>query len=216
MGVAVFAAIWLVDRGGVGGLVQAVVVVGAMFAAVTVRVAGGTVIDWVTVVASAWWWRLLRRDRFVDPVRFVDEARRVPAAMAGVAFVPVGGHGWGGVADRSTRSLSMVFGVEGMGFQLLTSEDQARMVSRWGEVLAGQSFEGSPVVRVSWTAQSGPTGMGAHRAWVSSVRPGGDSEGNGDAAGSYDELVDTIGAAAGSYDVWVTVTLDTRRVGWRR
>ena len=97
--------------------------------------------------------------------------------------------------------------VRAQGFALADRDEQVRLLSGWGDVLAGFATERGLVARLTWSDFATPTGMGDHHAWLARqpCPPG-------PAAESYQSLLNSAGAVAAGHDVTVTVTVTRARL----
>ena len=113
------------------------------------------------------------------------------------------------VADRRDRCLSGVLRVQGREFALVEHAEQERLLSAWGDVLAGFCRERGLVSRVAWSEWAAPAGLEEHLRYV---------EGEATAAAdslhraAYLALVNQAGPMTTCHEVLVTVTIDSRRV----
>jgi hypothetical protein len=89
----------------------------------------------------------------------VPPGRRPPSVLRGVevrsASLP-GVPALGLLEDRRFRRRVLVVRVRGSGFTLSDTEEQARRIARWGEVLAVLGRVASPIDRVQWIEVAAP------------------------------------------------------------
>jgi hypothetical protein len=180
------------------------------------RVRGERLVDWVPIAVR---WVLGRgRRRWLAPLHLLEPGREaaappsLPSFLAGVELAEAPGD-WGRLAgsgvihDTSTGAVSAVVRVCGQQFALAPRDEQVRLLAGWGDVLAGFATERGAVARLSWSDFTTPTGMREHLAWLATL-PSVESE----AATSYRQLLDGVGALAAGHDVLVTVTVTRERL----
>jgi hypothetical protein len=144
----------------------------------------------------------------------VKEARDVHRSVKGLKFAtaaPEGRRSFGIVIDSLADTVSVVLRVSGTEFSLLEPAEQGRLVAMWGRALASMAYEGSPVVRVSWTTEAGSAEVGEHTRHVADVADDPDSEGTR----RYLALVEQIAEVSTEHRSTVTITVGVRKVRWR-
>lgn len=117
------------------------------------------------------------------------------------------------IADRRERLLTGIVRVQGREFALAERAEQDRMLSGWGDALAGFCRERGAVSRIAWCEWAGPSGLDDHRRYMEADETAGASPTHRDA---YRSLVNEAGAMATRHDLLVAVTIDARRVQLRR
>jgi hypothetical protein len=150
----------------VAGLLLGATLLGLAIPAAVARFRGRTLDQWVPPLIGwgAPWPAKRRRWRSGLPARgsFPGEARRAdpPPALAGVVLLRARdgrtGREVAVAKDRKAGTWTAVVACRGRAFGLLDPDEQARLLSLWGDVLAAYAQEGSPVSRIGWVARSVP------------------------------------------------------------
>ena len=112
------------------------------------------------------------------------------------------------VADRRDRCLSGVLRVQGREFALVERAEQERLLSAWGDVLAGFCRERGAVSRVAWSEWAAPAGLEEHLRYVGAE---GTAAADSPHRAAYLALVNQAGPMTTRHEVLVTVTIDPRR-----
>lgn len=139
---------------------------------------------------------------------------QVLLAVDGARYDPLLGEGSLAVVhDPLGGTYTAVIPVAGSQFALTESDEQDRLLSLWGEALAGFCRDRSPVVAVRWLEWSAPGGLDEQLAYL-------DEHGHGDRSDpaflSYWMLLARAGPMANHHEVLVTVTVAAERVVARR
>jgi hypothetical protein len=200
------------------------------------RVAGDAVVEWLAVWLVSLWRRVRGQHRWMADVPWWEievggdgevpmEARPVelPPCLRGVELSEalaeeLTAPGFGVVRDTRAGTASVLLRVSGVEFALLEPSEQDSVVGRWGDVLSSLCTERNPVVQVSWTATSAPSGLAEHRAWLARERESAEAVGEAaaDAVASYELLVAEMGTATVDYEVTVAITVSANAVTLRR
>ncbi|MGH9014390.1 MAG: SCO6880 family protein [Acidimicrobiia bacterium] len=117
------------------------------------------------------------------------------------------------VADRRERLLSAALRVQGREFTLVDRAEQDRLLTGWGDVLAGFCRERGSVARVAWSEWAAPAGLEEHLRYVEAEATAPEDSPH---RAAYLALVDQAGPMTTRHEVLVTVTFDTRRVRVQR
>ena len=142
----------------------------------------------------------------------------LPPFLADVELVDAGPVAWapltatagvGVVVDHRDRTVSASARVRGREFSLLERGDQERLIQLWGDALAGFCTERTAVGRIRVTEWAAPSGVADQERYLAIA--GATSSGT-DPHRSYDALLDAAGAFATAHEVFVTVTVDLRRL----
>jgi hypothetical protein len=110
------------------------------------------------------------------------------------------------VHDTTRQQLATLVRVRGQGFALAARDEQVRLLTGWGDVLAGLCTERGAVRRLTWSDFSTPTGVLDHRRWVDHQPPVDTA-----AADDYHALLDSTAARAARHEVIVTLTVDAQQ-----
>jgi hypothetical protein len=228
----VLAVLSVRSRPSLGGVVVAVLLVGAGVAVAFWPVAGRTGEQWLPVVVRWGWAGATGRRIQVDPgptagttVAFGRRTDAVPARVAGrppaaPASVFDGlhllgsgggdsaGSGIGVVVDERARTVTGVLALRGHSFALLGPIEQDARVAGWARVLASLAREGSAVHRLQWVETCLPDDGGAVRGHLADH---GILADDSSAARSYRALLDEASPVTRRHRVLLSVTVHRGR-----
>ena len=223
MGMGMFAAVFLLDRGAPVPLVIAPVVAAAAFAFGSV--ARTPVYELAPPAARFALSIALRRNAWLAELPLLtgtpEDGRRdaqLPPFLAGLSLFDAGPVPWaplsgvtgvGVLLDRSRRTASASVRVAGRDFSLLERADQERLIQLWGDALAGFCTERTAVESVRVSEWAAPAGVAQHERYLTVA---GAAFAGSEPHRSYEELLAEAGPVATSHDVLITVTVATRRI----
>lgn len=221
LGSGALAAGWLLDKAA-----PALAVLLPFFAALAVafaRVGGEPLCDRSPVALAFTLRALTRRHRWFAPIpmrngSFSRGANNpaLPSFLAGLAIHDAGPVPWSGPArvagvgilsDHRAGTMSGTLRVNAGGFCLADRAEQERLVAGWGDVLGGFCREEGPVSQVRWTESLAPAGADDCVRFLDEC-----VDGEGDAHRAYRELLSRAAASTTGHEVFLTVTIDQRRL----
>jgi hypothetical protein len=167
LGVAVIAAVAALSAiPSIAGLLTASVLLGLAVPAAAARVRGRTLDQWVPPLIGwgAPWPTARRRWRSSLPRRGAVSGEPRPAdpppPLAGLVLLRASGTATrrevAVAKDRKTGTWTAAVACRGRALALLDPDEQARLLSQWGDTLAAYAQEGSPVRRIGWVVRSFP------------------------------------------------------------
>lgn len=220
LAVGVLVAGALLERGAAAPLVLAPFLVSLVVGFGTWE--GRPLHAWLPLIAEHVLWQATGRGRWSAEIPLLtgtaEDADRLPALppfLRGLTLIESVTGRWttpvGVVRDDEDGTLSATLPVCSMEFSLLERAEQDRVVSAWGECLAGFCTERAAVSHVRVTEWSSPGGTTVD---VDPRGPGSTSPEAAAALASYAELVLGARGAAIGHEALVTVAVDGRR--WRR
>lgn len=192
------------------------------------RWGGRPALEWLPALARTTTIRLRGRREWTSEIARLrpcgegDAQPSLPPFLAGIEIADAQATGWAGLArpapvgvvhDTAAHTVSASLPVRGQGFALLERTEQDRIVTGWGEALAGFCQERSPVVAVRVTEWSGPAGLADFECFAEAQRR--TSEGS-PALRSYRQLLAEAAPTTTRHDTLVTVTVAVGRGGRRR
>jgi type VII ESX secretion system EccE translocon-like protein len=205
------------------GVLLAAALLAAALAATCLPLGGRTAEEWLPLTL-AFWWRRLRRRRFVSDV-MADGARvgrrgrlrrsPVPVAppqLGDVRLVAADYHGrpLGAVSERSGRRLTSVLACRVIAFSLLDQEAQERRLARWGLVLSGAG--GSAIRRVQWIERTAPAQGDELVRWVHAERDPAVPLRGTPMIDSYLELISSTARVTQEHEILLAIQVDAQRV----
>ncbi len=187
------------------------------------RIKGRPMTEWLPVIVvwgisgavrgRTWLADLPRTGRGIEP-----SPHALPPTLTGLTIVEASSP-WhriakvGLVHDQQDQTLTVIVPVRGHDFALLETNEQADLLSRWGDVLAAFTRERGLVVRLSWTEFAAPVGLDDHRRWVDDAHAeGGSAEGDDAVIESYRQAVHGGGQLTAEHQVLVSLTTSRARV----
>ncbi len=226
----VLAVLAVRSRPSPGGVLVAVLLVGAAVAAAFWPIAGRTGEQWLPVVVR-WGWAGATGHRFqpapgpaTGASVSADGRRgarptpgtgrpRAASVFDGLRVVDAGGDdadgsGMGVVLDDRARTVTAVLAVRGHSFALLGPADQDHRVAGWARVLASLARDGSAVHRLQWVETCLPDDGGAVRGHLDDH---GVLDDDAPAARSYRAMLDEASPVTRRHRVLVAVTVHRGR-----
>lgn len=135
----------------------------------------------------------------------------LPPCLAGLAIVEFDGRAgpFGAVRDEHRHTATVVVPTAGVEFLTRESDEQASLLSGWGDVLGQFAAEHTPVVQLGWSDLARPSGLDQHHGWLDTTRP---PDVPTAAVESYGELLAGAASQATSHDVVLFLTVATDRL----
>jgi hypothetical protein len=204
------------------GALDACALLAVALAMTCVPLAGRTAEEWLPLTL-AFWWRRLRRRRWVSDVMRAGFGaaprglvRRSPHPVAPpqlrdlrLEAADYHGHPLGVLSERSGRRLTAVLACRVVAFSLLDQEAQERRLARWGLVLTGAG--GTAIRRVQWLERTAPAQGDELVRWVHNERDPAVPPRGTPMIDSYLELISSAARVAQEHEVLLAIQVDGQR-----
>ena len=236
--VALLVGLALLNSGGWGGLLAAIVVVTVASCVFLVSFRSHTLEEWAPLTVRFLIGRFSRRARFraqlgqvghvvgvpdggLQPER-PGEPRALPAELARLEFlegelVRYGGTPFGVIVDRGAKTMTAVLRCQGESFALLAAEEREQRLADYGGVLAALARDGSPVRRIAWTERTLPANRDELAQYViDHKREDLSLDEPGDELVSYFQLLRRAPDVAEDHVLLFSVQIDTLRAAARQ